>query len=70
MRSPLAAILSADPASVKFTKLTVASCLYESLPRCVPVPVAVAPKREIQVISGNKLEKVTFEGKKEEAPAQ
>jgi hypothetical protein len=36
-----------------------------------PVPVAVAPpKREIQVIQGNKMEKVTFEGKKEEAPAQ
>jgi pilus assembly protein CpaB len=40
-------------------------------PMPAPVPVAVAPpKREIQVISGNKMEKVTFEGKKEEAPAQ
>jgi pilus assembly protein CpaB len=38
----------------------------------VPVPVAIvpAPKREIQVISGNKMEKVMFEGKKEEAPVQ
>ena len=36
-----------------------------------PVPVAtVPPKREIQVISGNKMEKVMFEGKKEEAPVQ
>ena len=40
-------------------------------PLPAPVPVAVAPpKREIQVIQGNKMEKVTFEGKKEEAPAQ
>jgi hypothetical protein len=35
------------------------------------VPVAIVPaKREIQVFSGNKMEKVMFEGKKEEAPAQ
>lgn len=35
-----------------------------------PPPVAAAPvKREIQVISGNRIEKLTFEGKKEESPA-
>jgi pilus assembly protein CpaB len=35
-----------------------------------PTPVVVAPaKREIQVISGNKIETLTFEGKKEETPA-
>jgi len=36
-----------------------------------PVPVAVVPpKRVIQVISANKIDTVTFEGKKEEAPIQ
>jgi len=40
-------------------------------PKPVPVPVAIPPaKREIQVISGNKMEKVMFEGKKEENPTQ
>lgn len=42
-------------------------------PKPVPAPVPVAivpPKKEIQVISGNKMEKVMFEGKKEEAPVQ
>ena len=35
-----------------------------------PTPVVAAPvKREIQVISGNRIEKLTFEGKKEESPA-
>jgi pilus assembly protein CpaB len=40
-------------------------------PRPAPVPVAAAPtKKEIQVFSGTKLERMTFEVKSEEAPAQ
>jgi pilus assembly protein CpaB len=35
-----------------------------------PTPVVAAPvRKEVQVISGNRMEKLTFEGKKEETPA-
>jgi len=40
-------------------------------PRPAPVPVAAAPvKKEIQVFSGTKLERMQFEVKPEEAPVQ
>ena len=37
-------------------------------PKPVPPPVLVPVRREIQVISGNKIEKLQFDGKKDEAP--